>query len=81
MNEYESQMQELSEIRSKIEESQNRKNKLEGELKGYESRIIELQEKCQERFNVDIEDLADIAEQLEEEADGWISEAKGIMGM
>jgi len=81
MNEYESQMQELSEIRSNIEESQNRKNKLEGELKGYESRIIELQEKCQERFSVDVEDLADIAEQLEKEADGWISEAKNIMGM
>jgi len=81
MNEYESQMQELSEIRSKIEESQNRKNKLEGELKGYESRIVELQDKCQEKFDVDIEDLADIAEQLESEADEWITEAKDIMGM
>jgi hypothetical protein len=81
MNESEAQMQELSEIRSKIEESQNRKNKLEGELKGYESRIIELQEKCQEKFGVEIEDLADIAEQLEKEADEWISEAKDIMGM
>ena len=81
MNEYESQMQELSEIRSKIEESQNRKNKLEGELKGYESRIVELQDKCQDRFNVDIEDLADIAEDLEKQADGWITEAKDIMGM
>ena len=81
MNEYESQMEELSDIRSKIEESQNKKNKLEGELKGYESRIIELKEKCSDRFDVDIEDLADMAEDLEKEAEELISEVKAIMGM
>ena len=81
MNDHELQMEELSEIRSKIEESQSKKNKLEGELKGYESRIVELKEKCEEKFNVEIEDLADIAEDLEKEAEGWISEAKDIMGM
>jgi DNA repair ATPase RecN len=71
----------LEKVRAAIDDAAQRKTRLEGQMDGHKKRLSELEEKCRKDYGCEVEDLPDLIEKLETEADEAIANAEELLGV
>ncbi len=79
MKEIEQQMARLNDVRSKADEHAASKQRLTGELDGYEKTYKASQSECREKFDAGVDQLPDIILELRKEAEESIQKAEKIL--
>ena len=74
-------MERLNEARSKIDEFTRSRERLAGELDTYQKQLGTIETECQEKFEAGIDELAEISESLEAEANDSLAKAEKILGL
>ncbi len=77
----EEMMNRLTVVRDQLDAHDRTKMRLEGELEGHTSRSKEIQKTCKDKFDCGIDDLPEMAEDLETKAEAAIVEAENILGV
>jgi len=77
--EIDQQLERLNKVRSTIEELNQMRSRLIGELSGYKKSLIEIEEECRQKFEIEIDELPDMIDNLEKEAEKSISKAEHLL--
>ena len=79
--EIEQQVERLNQARVKAQELTQEKSRIAGELDALKKRQSELESKCKEEFDCNVEELPELIKQLSEEAEKSLSDAEKILGL
>lgn len=73
------QLERINELRSKVDELKAEKERLAGRIETQEKSLTVMETECKEKFGCEIEELESMAEQLDTEVDGLISEVEKLL--
>lgn len=68
-------------LRKKVSTLRSEKERLTGKIETQEKSLKDMEEECRKKFDCGIEELQNVADQLESEANSSLSEAKKILGL
>jgi archaellum component FlaC len=75
------QMRRLTTARNKIQEINQRRMKLEGELEVHHKNLAELEKRSREEFDCEVDDLADVVDKLAKEGEEAVAKAEKLLGI
>ena len=71
----------LETVRKLVDDQNKKKDRLAGELDGYNKRLDELQQTCSQQYQCTVEELPALIEGLEKEAELAVADAENILGI
>lgn len=81
MTDIDKQLRDLETARKRVEEIAMKRSRLVGQLDLEKNNLARLEKESMERFETSVEELPDLAEGLESDAEKSLAKAKKILGM